>query len=67
MTDYHKPVPPEVVRDYGRAGLDPEERLTVDVLTLFGEADRLKNSYNRQVPRKPTLEELEDPRKRWEE
>ncbi len=68
MADYHNRLPPEAQRDHARAGLDPEDRLTLDVLRLFGEADRLKNSYtSRQVPRKPTLEELDDPRKKWED
>lgn len=67
MTDYHKPVPPEVKEAYLRKNLDPEELRTVDVLTLFGEADRMKHSYtSRRVPRKPTLDELENPHRREE-
>lgn len=67
MADYHKPVPPEALKNYAREHLDHEDRVTVDVLTLFGEADRMRGTYNsRQVPRKLTLEELEDPRQREE-
>lgn len=43
------------------------ERDRLDVLTLFGQADRMRDQYSRRVPRKLTLEELEDPRKQWEE
>lgn len=39
-----------------------------EVLMLFGQAERLKGHYTgRQVPRRPTLEELDNPQKRWED
>lgn len=66
MTDYHKPVPPEVKEAYLREHLDPEELRTVDVLTLFREADQIRDSYSRRVPRKPTLDELDNPHRREE-
>lgn len=65
MTKYtRQPLPEEAVTEQERSAVG----VSLDVLQLFGEAERMRPSYtSRQVPRKPTLEELEDPRKRLEE